>query len=115
VTANAYFLPTKRRIKDTFISSENAPKLTYSNLGAKKFSGVNPRTPNKGRGRGEGRGGEGEGGGEGVGEEGGREGEMFQPPNLLATRRLCPLGTQCYQKIGLRLRKIRNLANLYAM
>jgi hypothetical protein len=26
-----------------------------------------------------------------------------------------PLGTQCYQKIGLRLRKIRNLANLYAM
>jgi hypothetical protein len=45
VTANAVFLPMKRRIKDTFISSENAPKLTYSNLGAKKFSGVKPLDP----------------------------------------------------------------------
>jgi hypothetical protein len=52
VTANAYFLPTKWRIKDTFISSENAPKLTYSNLGAKKFSGGKPRTPNNGKGKG---------------------------------------------------------------
>jgi hypothetical protein len=63
VTANAYFLPTKRRIKDSFISAENAPKLTCSNLGVKKFSGVNLRTPNKGRKRREGRGGDrGEGG-----------------------------------------------------
>jgi hypothetical protein len=52
VTANEYFLPTKRRVKDTFISSENAPKLTYSNLGAKNFPGVNPRTPNNGKGKG---------------------------------------------------------------
>jgi hypothetical protein len=59
------FSPTKRRIKDTFISSENAPKLTYSNLGAKKFPGVNPRTPNKGKGRE--KGGVGEGGGVGKG------------------------------------------------
>jgi hypothetical protein len=81
VTANAYFLPTKRRIKDTFISSENAPKLTYSNLGAKNFPGVNPRTPNNGKGKG--RGGRRGRGGEWGWEEGGREGEMFQPPKFV--------------------------------
>jgi hypothetical protein len=78
VTTNAYFLPTKRRIKDIFISSENAPKLTYSNLGLwvlKNFPGVNPRTPNKGREEekgevGEGKGWEGRGKGEGIGRKG---------------------------------------------
>jgi hypothetical protein len=54
VTENAYFLPTKWRFKDTFISSENAPKLTHSNLGATKFSGGKPRTPNNGKGKREG-------------------------------------------------------------
>jgi hypothetical protein len=39
------YSPAKRRIKDTFISSENAPKLTYSNLGAKKFSRGKPPDP----------------------------------------------------------------------
>ena len=42
VNENAYFLTTKRRIKGTFISSENASKLTYSNLGSKKNSGGYP-------------------------------------------------------------------------
>jgi hypothetical protein len=77
VTANAYFLSTKRRIKDTFVSSENAPKLTYSNLGAKKFSGVNPRTPNKGKERGGvgvGARGWGRGRGNRMGKENGRRG-----------------------------------------
>jgi hypothetical protein len=46
-----YFLPTKRGIKDTFISSENAPKLTNSNLGAKKFSAGKPPNPNKRKGK----------------------------------------------------------------
>jgi hypothetical protein len=53
VTANAYFLPTKRRIKDTFISSENAPKLTAIRV-LENFPGVNPRTPITGRGKGRG-------------------------------------------------------------
>jgi hypothetical protein len=93
VTANAYFLSTKRRIKDTFISSENVPKLTYSNLGAKKVSGVNPHTSNKGKRKGK----EKERGeGRGCGREGWRRGreervgkvKCFNHPNLLATRRL---------------------------
>jgi hypothetical protein len=49
VTANAYILSTKRRIKDSFISSENAPKLTTAIWVVKNFPGVNPRTPNKGK------------------------------------------------------------------
>jgi hypothetical protein len=81
VTANAYSLPTKRRTIDTFISSENAPKLTYSNLGAKKFPGVNTRTPNNGNRK---RGWEkgkvaGEGVGNGVRRKGVGKGKCFSP------------------------------------
>jgi hypothetical protein len=73
VTAYAYFLPKKRRIKDTIISSENAPKLTCSNLSAKKFSGDEPQGPQKG----EVKGGREEWGG--VGSKGDGESEMFTP------------------------------------
>jgi hypothetical protein len=88
VTANACFIPTKRRIEDT-----------YSILGANKFSGGEPPNPNKGKGKGGWEKGEGEreDGRSGRGlregwemgwEERGMQGERFQPPILLVTRRL---------------------------
>jgi hypothetical protein len=69
-----------------------APKLTYSNLGAKRFPGGKPRTPIRGGKEEKGGVGEGVRKGEGVGKGVGRKGEekvkCFSPQNLLATRRL---------------------------
>jgi hypothetical protein len=79
------FLPRNGALK-TYLSHQkmrqNSRTATWV---LKDFPGVNPRIPNKREGRGEGRVGEGEGMGKGGR---GREGEMFQPPNFLSTRRL---------------------------
>jgi hypothetical protein len=50
VTANAYnFSPMKRRIKDTFISSEMSQKSRTAIWVLKNFPRVSLRTPNNGR------------------------------------------------------------------
>jgi len=45
VNANAYLFPTKRRIKDTFITTKYAPTLTYSNPVTKNIFRGTPLDP----------------------------------------------------------------------
>jgi hypothetical protein len=90
VTANVYFLDTRRRINGSFVSSQKMRQKSLTAIWVlKKLCGGLPPDPRiKERGQEEGRSMGRVGAGEGVKEEGVREGEVFQPPIFLATRRL---------------------------